>query len=184
MSIDFSTCTVEELWRFVATHLERRGIGVILVGGAVVSVYSKDAYRSGDLDFVKEDLFVRQESLDEAMAEIGFRRQTRHFAHPECKHLFVEFVSGPVGIGEDTEIVPQEVTVDGVTIKLLSPTDCVRDRLAGFIYHGGRDQMDQAVLVASAHSVDWTKVEEWAMGEAPGSEEAYAELRRRVENTR
>jgi hypothetical protein len=44
--------------------------------------------------------------------------------------------------------------------------------------------MDQAVLVASAHSVDWTKIEEWAMGKAPGSEEAYAELRRRVKNAR
>jgi hypothetical protein len=184
MSIDFSSCTVEELWRLVAAHLEKRGIGVVLVGGAVASVYTEDAYLSGDLDFVKEDLFVRQEHVDEVMAEIGFQRKTRHYVHPECTQLFVEFVSGPVGIGEDTEIVPREVTQDGVTIKLLSPTDCVRDRLAGFIYHGGRDQMDQAVLVASAHPVEWATIEKWARGEAPGSEEAYAELRRRVKSAR
>jgi hypothetical protein len=42
--------------------------------------------------------------------------------------------------------------------------------------------MDQAVLVASAHPVDWNKVEQWVEREAPGSEEAYAELRRRVSN--
>ena len=34
MSLDLSACTVEELWRFVASHLESRGIGVVLVGGA------------------------------------------------------------------------------------------------------------------------------------------------------
>ncbi|MHC4955902.1 MAG: hypothetical protein ACYTGZ_18805 [Planctomycetota bacterium] len=181
MSIDLATCTVEELWRLVAAHLEKRGIGVVLVGGAVVSVLSRDAYRSGDLDFVRDDLFGRQD-IEEVMAEIGFRRRNRHFVHPKCLHLFVEFVSGPVGIGEDTNITPDEVTEDGVTIKILSPTDCVRDRLCGFIYHGTRDQMDQAVLVASAHPVDWNKVEQWVEREAPGSEEAYAELRRRVSN--
>ena len=53
MSMDFATCSVEQLWRFVAAHLEKRGIGVVLVGGAVVSVHSQDAYRSGDLDFVE-----------------------------------------------------------------------------------------------------------------------------------
>jgi hypothetical protein len=41
--------------------------------------------------------------------------------------------------------------------------------------------MDQAVLVASAHPVDWNKVEQWVEREAPGSS-AYAELRRRVSN--
>jgi hypothetical protein len=44
--------------------------------------------------------------------------------------------------------------------------------------------MDQAVLVASAHPVNWAKIEEWAKGEAPDGEEAYTELRRRVKNTR
>jgi hypothetical protein len=180
MNIDFETCTVEELWRFVASHLEKRGIGVVLVGGAVVSVHSAGAYLSGDLDFVKEALFVRQ-NVDAAMAEIGFQKQGRHYVHPQCGHLFVEFVSGPVGIGEETGIVPQEIDVDGVTIKLLSPTDCVRDRLAGFIHYGTRDHMDQAVLVATSHPVDWNVIEEWAKREGPGGQEAYAELRRRAE---
>jgi len=78
------------------------------------------------------------------MAEIGFEKRHRHYAHPECPHLFVEFVSGPIGIGGDTRIVPREVEVDGITIKILSPTDCVRDRLVGFIHYGARDLMNQA----------------------------------------
>lgn len=46
------TCTEEELWKYVAGALAESGVDVILVGGAVVSVYSKGAYKSGDLDFV------------------------------------------------------------------------------------------------------------------------------------
>ena len=97
--IDLATCNETELWRYVASHLESRGIGVVLVGGAVVAVYTDGAYRSGDLDFVQER--VLGEPVDTAMEEIGFRREGRHFLHPDCPHLFVEFVSGPLGIGED-----------------------------------------------------------------------------------
>jgi hypothetical protein len=158
MSFDFATCSVEDLWHLVAAHLAESGISVVLVGGAVVSVYSNDAYQSGDLDFVREALFIRQD-VESVMAAIGFEKRHRHFVHQECSHLFVEFVSGPVGIGDDTQITPDTVDVDGVTIKLLSPTDCVRDRLAGFIHYGTRDMMNQAVLVARSNSVDWNTIE-------------------------
>ena len=57
-SIDLATCTEAELWRFVASHLEGQGIGVVLVGGAVVAVYTEGAYRSGDLDFVDQAALV------------------------------------------------------------------------------------------------------------------------------
>ena len=49
---NFSTCTEEELWKYVASHLARRGINTVLVGGAVVAIYTKGIYKSGDLDFV------------------------------------------------------------------------------------------------------------------------------------
>jgi len=179
MNINFANCTVEELWRFVAAHLERSGIGVVLVGGAVVSVHSEGAYFSGDLDFVREQFFANHD-LEGVMGGIGFQKSGRHFQHPECSHLFVEFVSGPIGIGEDTRIRPQEVSEGDVTIKILSPTDCVRDRLAGFIHSGTRDHMDQAILVARRHSVDWGTIRRWARNEGPRGEEAFEELRRRV----
>ena len=52
MKINLKTCTEEELWKYIAVHLKSKGIDTILVGGAVVSIYSKGLYRSGDLDFV------------------------------------------------------------------------------------------------------------------------------------
>jgi hypothetical protein len=174
--IDFARCTEEELWRFVAPHLEREGIPVVLVGGAVVAIHSAGAYHSGDLDFVRTDYFGPD--VEKVMARIGFHREGRHYVHPECHHLFVDFVSGPLGIGESTEVVPDEVVEGGVRIKLLSPTDCVCDRLASYIHFASRDALDQAALVARARPVDWARIERWCRAE--GAPHACAELRRLV----
>jgi len=38
MKINFKTCTIPELWKYIATNLARNGVDVVLVGGAVVSI--------------------------------------------------------------------------------------------------------------------------------------------------
>ena len=59
MSIDLKKCSEEDLWKYVAVHLKKKGIDTILVGGAVVSIYSHGVYKSGDLDFVLGSMFSR-----------------------------------------------------------------------------------------------------------------------------
>lgn len=81
-------------------------------------MYSQGAYRSGDLDFVLEELFA--EPLEGCLAELGFSRQDRYFVHPNCEHLFIEFVAGPLGIGDDANIVPDTQIVNGQTLRILS----------------------------------------------------------------
>jgi hypothetical protein len=163
LNIDFKTCSEEDLWKYIATELSKNEVDVILVGGAVVSIYSEGAYRSGDLDFVLND-FSRQK-LDEVLTNLGFKKSGRLYKHPECKHLFLEFMSFPASIGEDHQIIPHEVEVEGKIIKIYSPTDCVRDRLAGFMYFKSRDNFDQAVLVAKKHSINLEKVKKWCESE-------------------
>lgn len=164
MTIDFKSCTEEDLWKFVATHLKQHDIDTILVGGAVVSIYSEGAYKSGDLDFVLGSMFTT--GLEMAMKEIGFIKKSRHYMHPECSHLYVEFPgSVPLGIGEDYSIKPDEHIVSGKVIKILSPTDCVKDRLATYIYFKDRDGLDQAVLVATKHPVNFSSIKNWCEGE-------------------
>lgn len=161
---DWAHCTEEQLWKYVATHLAKNGIDTVLVGGAVVAVYTDGAYRSGDLDFVLITYLNRK--LPQVMKEIGFEvRESRHYSHVLCKHLIVEFVSGPPGIGEDTRIIPAEVKIEGTTIKLYSPTDCIRDRLASFIHFKAMECLEQAVLVAQRHPFDRTKVRKWCTEE-------------------
>lgn len=157
-------CTEEELWKYVAAHLLSAGIDTILVGGAVVSIYTEGAYRSGDLDFVL--LGLLNQKLPEVMKSIGFEvREGRHYQHPKCKHLFVEFCSGPPGIGEDHQIKPAVVKVEGQNIKIYSPTDCIRDRLASYIHFKAPECLDQAVMVAKKHPFDLKKVRKWCESE-------------------
>lgn len=174
---DFGSCTEGELWRFVAAHLARRDIETVLVGGAVVAVYSRGAYRSGDLDFLRVDMIAAGD-VRAAMEEIGFEyREDGYFVHPECGHLFVQFVKGPLGIGGDGSIVPAREVFDGVELKILSPSDCVCDRLAAYVYDRARECLDQALLVAQAQALDWTRIERWCRAEGDEARKAYAELR-------
>lgn len=170
---NWKTCTEEELWKYVASHLAKNGIHTILVGGAVVSVYTDGLYRSGDLDLVLDTVLAK--NLPQLMAEIGFKLEVgRHYKHPACSHLFVEFASPPASIGEDSRITPAERKVDGTIIRIYSPTDCVRDRLASYIHFKARDCLDQAVLVAQAHPVDLDKIKKWCRAE--GAPTAYEEF--------
>lgn len=142
---NWKSCSEKELWEYVATHLAKRGIATV-VGGAVVAIYSDGAYKSGDLDFVFETMFNKR--LPEILQEIGFvKKDSRHFKHPDCKHLFIEFQNPPVGIGDDTSIKPVERMVDGVVIKIFSPTDCVRDRLAAYIHFKNREGLERLCLL-------------------------------------
>lgn len=176
---DWTTCNEETLWRYVAWHLEGEGIRVVLVGGAVVAIYSDGLYRSGDLDLVPDDL--GRSRLPVALEKIGFKpTKSRYFKHPECAHLFLEFPRGPVEIGEQFPVVPAEVEVEGRAIRLLSPTDCVKDRLAGYIHWKSRANFDQALMVCRRqhHQVDLVAVRNWCIRE--GGEFAFGEFIERL----
>jgi hypothetical protein len=80
--------------------------------------------------------------------------------------LFVEFPGGPpLGIGEDNNITPAEVDVEGTVIKILSPTDCVKDRLATYIHFKAQEGLDQAYLVATNQDINFASVKKWCKNE-------------------
>lgn len=172
MEIDFSICNEEELWKYVALHLKSENIDTVLVGGAVVSIYTEGAYESGDIDLILTKLFVN--NLTSAMRKIGFEKRGRHFIHPECNHLFIEFPRGPLEIGDDFNIIPDEVEIEGKTIKILSPTDCVKDRLATYIHFKDRVGIEQALLVAKIHPVKLEAIKKWC--EQEKAEDVFEEF--------
>jgi hypothetical protein len=177
---NWEKCTEEELWEYVASELSANNIDSVLVGGSVVSVYTKGAYRSGDLDMILEGYTVKYADIDRILNKIGFYRNgsKNFYQHPQCKHIFIEFLPPPLSIGEDYSITPSHRTVEDRKIKILSPTDCIRDRLASYIYFKARECLDQAILVAKSQPHDLELIRKWCENEKALA--AYQEFRDRI----
>jgi len=178
--MQFEHCTERELWEYVAIALANAGIQSTLVGGAVAAIYSNGAYKSGDLDIVVENYIQAVNLIEKAMRSIGFEKSARHWIHPDCKHLYVEFVKPPVAIGDDYAIQPIEYLAQGVIIKMISPYDCVRDRLCSYAYFKARECLDQAYLVASMHKFDEMKMSKWAKSEGKEMIQAVKDLQEKL----
>ncbi len=154
--------TIEELAALVCTRLADAGISVVLTGGAVVSIYSDNEYMSYDLDFIVLGLGKK---VDSVMSDLGFSKNVgRHFVHPNTP-IFVEFPGGTLAIGEslDTEVV--ERISNGNTLRLLSPTDCVKDRLAAYYHWNDKQGLDQALAVARKHPISIPRIRKWSKDE-------------------
>jgi hypothetical protein len=165
---------VEELAALVCSTLERHGVRVVLSGGSVVSIYSDNAYQSYDLDFIQTGL---ARTTSTAMEELGFYKKGRHWRHPRTAFL-IEFPPGPVQIGNAsiTEFAERPTRV-GV-LRLLAPTECVMDRLAGFYHWNDRQCLEQAVEVARRQPIDLARVERWSRNES--ALEKYREFAERL----
>jgi hypothetical protein len=166
-----------ELAAYVHDHLRQQGIDVVLSGGSVVSLYSQNLYVSKDIDLVNV-AFTRQAKLRKAMASIGFAERERYFRHSDSKHI-VEFPSGPLAVGEEPVRDVQEVTLETGSLRVLSATDCVKDRLCAFYFWDDLQGLEQAVLVAQQHAVDLAEIERWSMVE--NHVEKFIQFKERLE---
>ena len=163
---------------YVQEHLREKGIDTVLSGGACVSVYSDGKYLSMDLDMIHTSLmYPKRRLLRDAMSELGFAERGRYFAHADTE-LFVEFPSGPPAVGE--EPVREIVEIRQVTglLRIISPTDCVKDRLTGFYHDDDKQCLEQAILVANEHPIDLKEVERWSEGEGAG--DRFKEIEERL----
>jgi hypothetical protein len=168
--------TQEEVGAFVSETLRAAGITVTLTGGACVAIWSNGKYVSNDLDFIEEGPVTRAR-VRAAMKSIGFEEDGRHFVHPDTK-FFVEFPTGPLAIGnERIERASELNTVIG-RLRLLTPTDCVKDRLAAFYHWKDRPSLEQALLVARDQTIDLNEVRRWSIRE--GHEAKFIEFERRL----
>ena len=167
-----SRMSLGELAAYVCSHLERRDIQVVLCGGGCVAIYASDHYSSMDLDFV-ERLHATRRKLSGALAEIGFIEKDRYFVHPDTP-FYLEFPSGPLAVGGEPVLAVEELHLITGTLRLLSPTDCIKDRLAAFYHWNDRQCLQQAVWVAQERQVDWDDLERWSRQE--GAMEKFAEF--------
>lgn len=162
--INWKKLSVSEVGAIISDYLAKCGFKLTLTGGACVSIYSNNRYRSADLDFVMP--MYDLSDVDGAMSELGFERTKghRHYVNDECSY-YVEFPPPPLSIGEEVVTNVSEIKNKYGVLKLLTPTDCVKDRLAAFYHWNDRQSLAQAVMVAKDQKVDMKNIKQWSKNE-------------------
>jgi hypothetical protein len=175
MTITAST-SLRDVAFAVCTALHRTGVTAVLTGGSAATVYAPDAYQSRDLDFVVEFRTAGADAAG-ALAAIGYRLTGDHYEHAE-NPLDLEFPKGPLAVGGDLIREWQTLRDGDLLLHIIEPTDCCRDRLAGFLFWNDRGSLDQAVAVARAQrdAVNVGAVKSWC--ESEGHSGRFAEFER------
>jgi hypothetical protein len=163
----------------VCTALSGNGLGAVLVGGSAATVYAPRVYQSRDMDFVIQ--FVEHEGrrrAAQAVADLGYVELGGTYSHP-TNPFTLEFPPGPLAVGDDLISEWKTLERDGQLLHIVTPTDCVRDRLMWFyLQPTDRSSLLAAVGVAQAQEIDVDLVRSWSIRE--GFSDKFAEFARRI----
>jgi hypothetical protein len=159
MKIDWKNIKIRNLAALVCHELTKGGIHAVLVGGACVSIYTDNTYVSYDLDFVSHSSL---KEIAEILSGLGFQRESsRHFIRKDCP-FFIEFVAPPVSVGKEPIKKEEIVKTRYGSLRLLTPTDSVKDRLASYYHWNDPQALEQAIMVAKAKKVKMTEIRTWS----------------------
>jgi hypothetical protein len=165
-----------ELAAYIQDSLYREDIKVVLSGGSAVSFYSSNKYVSKDLDLINAN-FSKRSKIKAVMGKIGFSEEGRYFVNPQTD-FFVEFPGGPLSVGEEPVKEIDEFELATGTLRIVSATDCVKDRLCAFYFWRDQQGLAQAVLVTKSQNVDLKEVQRWSIKE--GKESEYETFRKEL----
>jgi hypothetical protein len=167
--------TIRAVAAQVSQALTDAGITAVLTGGGAVSIYSANKYRSYDLDFVSA---AAKKDLAPVLGTLGFKPGSgRHFGHPATP-LVVEFVAWPPTLGDEIVQKWARIRTPAGTLQILTPTQCIKDRLAAFFHWRDSQSLEQAVQVGRTNRVSMKELARWAGAE--GHAEDFEEFRRRL----
>ena len=159
--------TLLDVAAIVSSALEHAGITATLSGGAAVSIYSNNEYQSKDLDFVTAALIA---DLSPVLTELGFVHtgvpRMSQYSHP-LVDWFVEFPPTPISFGHLYVTHEQCATIQlpAGTLRIVTPTQSVMDRLAAAIAWKDAQSRQQAILVAANNEIEWGDLRVWFKNE-------------------
>ncbi len=179
MSIDWKNINIRDLAALVCDGLNNRDIDAVLVGGACVSIYTNNTYVSYDLDFVSHSTL---KDISGALSDLGFHRESsRHFIRKDCP-FFIEFVAPPVSVGGEPVTKQETIKTPFGNLRLLTPSDRVKDRLAAYYHWNDPQALEQAVMVAKARKVKLPEIGKWS--EKEGHREKFEVFKKRLKADR
>ena len=159
MRIKRKSISIKELAAIVSNKLNESGIDAILVGGACVSIYTKNKYLSSDIDFVSA---ASIKEISPVLLDLGFeRKSSRHF---EKKRLpfFYRVCFSPAALGSEPVKETNVLKTRLGDIILLTPTDSVKDRLAAYYHWNDPQALEQAMLIARSQKISLREVKRWS----------------------
>ena len=173
-----------ELAVIVSEALEAAGIVATLSGGSAVSAYTENRYVSEDLDFVTTALL---EDLEPVLEPLGFVHtgslRLSVFEHPATR-WYLEFPPAPLSFGGtyvDASESARLSTPTG-TLRVITPTHSVMDRLIAAASWQDAPSLEQAVLVATYQSdnIHWGEIDAWVVAEGSANTREVQDFYRAV----
>jgi hypothetical protein len=140
----------------------------IVIGGLAVEFWTHGAYSTSDIDLY----LPPGPAVDDLLAELGFRKEGRHWVLPK-NALFVE---APASFPAEEEDVVEVELRSGRSVLVLSAEDIVIDRLHQFVAGGHSDVAEQGVALLGIDELDHVRLVGRAQSERLG--DALIELER------
>lgn len=156
--------TLEDTAAYICTKLKEKGIDVVLSGGSCMEIYTNSNFSSYDIDFIANPSYTSKQ-IEKIMLSLGFEKtQSRYYKYDNNPN-YIEFPSGPVNLGNELPKKFDELKTHVGTLTLLTPTDCIKDRLCALVYHNGEECFNQAIAVAHLNAINEENLKEWAKNE-------------------
>lgn len=158
-----SNLNMEELAAYVCQKLDDNNYRAVLSGGCCMEIYTKQFYSSFDLDFVMTSSF-KEKDIANIMKELGFKEDGKYFVIEDSK-FFIEIINGPVALGDQfvKEFARQDSKLG--TLKLLTATDSIKDRLCACVFHGDNKCFEHALAIGHLNEIDEEELKRWSLAE-------------------
>lgn len=167
MKIDSKT-SLRDLAFIVCTALAEAGETAVLTGGSAATVYAPEAYESQDLDFIFTQWSAIANPSAKPLLDLGFTLKGGAYVHSQSPFT-LEFPPGPLAVGEEHITSWNTLREGDMVLHILSPTDCVRDRLAWFLFNNDYNSLEQALAVAKKQTINLLVVKRWCIAQGEGT---------------
>lgn len=163
MKPNFKNMTMVEIASYICQQLKDSDIKTTLSGGFCVEIYSFGEYTSMDIDLIDQSLYG-DKLIKQKMVELGFIERNGHFQHSDISYT-VEFPASPLAVGNELIKDIAELETEYGILRLITPTDCVKDRLAAYYHWDDERSLEQAILVALKNDIDIENIRKWSLNE-------------------
>jgi len=98
------------------------------------------------------------------MLELGFKQDGRYFYHDNAQYA-IEFPSGPPAVGNELIKDVSEIETEAGVLRILTPTDAIKDRLAAYYFWNSDRTLEQAIWIAEKNEFDMENIKLWSLKE-------------------